>query len=63
MEASGSWLLENLSVPARMLTDMSNRDCNDSETTIRIFSDPVGYLAEFGIDADLIADAIVPVAA
>ena len=50
-------------MPARMLTVMSNRDCNDSETTIRIFSDPVGYLAEFDIDADLIADTIVPVAA
>ena len=63
MDASRTWLLGNLSVPARMLTNMSNRDCNDSETTIRIFSDPVGYLAEFGIDADLIADTIVPVAA
>jgi hypothetical protein len=63
MDASRSWLLENLSVPARMLTGMSNRDRNDSETTIRIFSDPVGYLAEFDIDADLIADTTVPVAA
>lgn len=50
-------------MPARMLTDMSNRDCNDYETTTRIFSDPVGYLAEFGIDADLITDTIVPIAA
>lgn len=63
MEESGTWLQENLSVPARMLTDMSNRDCNDYETTTRIFSDPVGYLAEFGIDADLITDTIVPIAA
>lgn len=46
-----------------MLTVMSNQDLNDTETTQRIFGDPVGYLAELGIRADVIAETIVPVAA
>lgn len=54
---------ENLSVPPRMLMDMSDKDSNNVENATDIFSDPVGYLAQFGIDAELIAETTVPVAA
>lgn len=54
---------ENLSVPPRMLTGMSNQAHNDTETIESIFSDPVAYLARFGIDAELIAEPSLPVAA
>lgn len=33
------------------------------QTGIMIFADPVGYLASFGISAEVIADTTLPVAA
>lgn len=64
---------KNLSVPARMLTGMSNREsdnrviedrgCNDRETTGTLFADPVAYLAQFGIVAEVTAETSLPAAA
>lgn len=36
---------------------------NDSQTTDRVFADPVSYLAEFGIDAEVISVEELPLAA
>lgn len=46
-----------------MLTGMSNSDSNDAQTTRSIFSDPIAYLAELGIEAEVVADTSMPVAA
>lgn len=43
----------NLSVPAYRLVDMSNQD----------FTDPVPYLARFGIDAELVEETTMAEAA
>jgi hypothetical protein len=54
---------ENLSVAPRMLSDMSNQVTNETADIENIFGDPVGYLAQFGIDAELIAETTLPAAA
>lgn len=54
---------ENLSVVGRMLTDMSNRDMKAQITVDDVFADPVAYLAQFGITAELVADTTLPAAA
>lgn len=46
-----------------MLADMSNRDFNDTTTAHVIFDDPVAYLAEHGIEAELVAETSLPAAA
>jgi len=46
-----------------MLIDMNNQDPRDTTTISNIFGDPVGYLAQFGIDAELIAETTLPAAA
>lgn len=55
--------LENLSVPAGTLRDMSNTDVNDPRTTTLVFADPVSYLASFGIDAEIVVETAMPAAA
>lgn len=55
--------LENLSVPARILRDMSYTDVNDPRTTALVFADPVSYLAGFGIDAEIVVETAMPSAA
>lgn len=54
---------QNLSVPARTLKVMSNAQFNDSETARIVFEDPVGYLARFGIEAEVVAETVLPAAA
>lgn len=54
---------ENLSVPPLMLIHMNNQQLEDTTSISNIFGDPVGYLAQFGIDAELIAETTMPVAA
>lgn len=49
-----------------MLTDMNNREPRDTRDTTAIssiFGDPVAYLANFGIDAELISETSLPAAA
>ena len=46
-----------------MLSDMSNQVTNETADIENIFGDPVGYLAQFGIDAELIAETTLPAAA
>jgi hypothetical protein len=51
-----------------MLIDMSNKhlreqETSDKETTQLIFDDPVGYLAQYGIGAQVIAETTLPAAA
>lgn len=50
-------------MPARILTDMSNRDIEDRKAAETAFADPVEYLAGFGIEAELVAEATLPAAA
>lgn len=42
---------------------MSDADFNHSQDTNVIFSDPVAYLARFGIEAELIVESSMPAAA
>jgi len=65
----------NLSVSARNLSSMSNRDFKRDTTTDRdpdrasqvdalhVFDDPVAYLAVFGIVAQIVDETILPAAA
>lgn len=46
-----------------MLMDMNNPELKDTTTISNIFGDPVGYLARFGIDSELIAETTLPAAA
>lgn len=46
-----------------MLMDMNNQELKDTTAISNIFGDPEGYLAQFGIDAELIADTTLPAAA
>jgi len=46
-----------------MLTVMSSRHVNDNETTRLIFDDPVGYLANFGIEAQVMIQSVMQTAA
>ena len=55
--------MENLSQPLFMLTDMNNQDPRDTSDISSIFGDPVAYLANFGIDAELISETSLPAAA
>jgi hypothetical protein len=43
--------------------DMNNQETNEETTSRNIFGDPVGYLAQFEIDAELIAETALPAAA
>jgi hypothetical protein len=54
---------ENLSVAPRMLSDMSNQVTHETADIENIFGDPVAYLAQFGIDAELVAEHTIPAAA
>lgn len=45
-----------------MLMDMNNLELTPT-TISNIFGDPVGYLARFGIDSELIAETTLPAAA
>lgn len=62
---NGSGHPENLSVPGRNLeimstfneTDTSNQQAHD------VFADPVAFLAKYGIEATLVAETTLPVAA
>jgi hypothetical protein len=63
MEVSGWCLRGNLSVPPPKLSDMSNRDRNEPSTIEVIMRDPVGYLAAFGIEAEVVAEATLAAAA
>ena len=57
----------NLSVPRRSLTPMSNRyqksDGNDTATTQLVFSDPVKFLADLGLTAEIVTETALPAAA
>jgi hypothetical protein len=46
-----------------MLIDMSDNDMNEPETANLVFDDPVGYLAQFGIDSELLAETNLSAAA
>jgi hypothetical protein len=46
-----------------MLIHMNNQQLEDTKSFGNIFGDPVGYLAQFGIDAELIAETTLPAAA
>ena len=63
MEDSGWGSERNLSVPSRTLKVMSNAQSNRTETTEIVFEDPVAYLARFGIEAEVVAETILPAAA
>jgi len=70
---------ENLSVPVRTLVVMRDRDITnqlpgqvgnrheDPIDTAKVFADPVGYLADLGITAEIVSntdtDSPLPVAA
>lgn len=47
-------------MPVCTLTDMNG---NDTKTAARVFDDPVSYLAEFGIDSELVSTEELPLAA
>lgn len=53
----------NLSVATRSLKVMSNVQSNETETTEIVFEDPVAYLARFGIEAEVVAEMVLPAAA
>lgn len=44
-------------------TDLFTGDRHDETDSAAVFTDPVGYLACFGIDAELVVDSTLPVAA
>lgn len=46
-----------------MLSNMSNQDPNAPSTIEDILRDPVGYLAEFGIEAEVVAETTLATAA
>ena len=46
-----------------MLKVMSNSEFNDTAVTEMIFRDPVAYLAGHGIEAEVVSDTSMPVAA
>lgn len=46
-----------------MLMDMNNQELKDTTAITNIFGDPVGYLAQFGIDAELVTETTLPAAA
>ena len=62
-----------MSVPARLLTGMSNRtleispishqENDECQTTDSVFNDPVAYLAQFGIAAELTTETTLSIAA
>jgi hypothetical protein len=43
--------------------DMNNQETNAETTSEQILRDPVGYLAQFGIDAELTVETALPAAA
>lgn len=63
MEDPGGVTQPNLSVATRTLKVMSNAQSTQTETTEIIFEDPVAYLARFGIEAEVVAETILPAAA
>lgn len=42
---------------------MNNQETIEEANATNILGDPVGYLAQFGIDAELIAETTLPAAA
>lgn len=46
-----------------MLIEMSNKHMNEAETANLVFADPVEYLAQFGIEAELVTQTTLPAAA
>jgi hypothetical protein len=46
-----------------MLSIMSNQDLNEPSTIENILRDPVGYLAEFGIEAEVVTETTLAAAA
>lgn len=44
-------------------SDMTLSDSDNTEAAASIFSDPVAYLARFGVEAELVAETTLPVAA
>lgn len=63
MEDPGWVSQRNLSVPTRTLRDMSKVQSTQTETAAVVFEDPVAYLASFGIEAEVVAESILPAAA
>ena len=56
-----------MSVAGRSFSDMSpsteNPHDNRENLDSTVFDDPVGYLASFGINAELVAERVLPAAA
>lgn len=48
---------------SRNLILMSKTDFNNTELGAIVFADPVGYLAELGIAAEVVAETTMPAAA
>ena len=46
----------NLSCPTRSFTLMSKTSTQETTPAHDVFADPVAYLAEFGIDAEVVFD-------
>lgn len=42
---------------------MSNSDSNNTDLGNIVFSDPVAYLARFGIEAEVVSETTMPAAA
>ncbi len=42
---------------------MSKVQSTQTETTAIVFEDPVSYLARFGIEAEVVAETVIPAAA
>lgn len=63
MEHPGWRPERNLSVPTRTLKVMSNVQSSQTETAEIVFEDPVAYLARFGIEAEVVAETVLPAAA
>ncbi len=42
---------------------MSNAQSSQTETVEIVFEDPVAYLARFGIEAEVVAETVLPAAA
>lgn len=57
----GDWA--NLSVATPTLKVMSNLQSSQTETADIVFDDPVAYLARFGIEAEVVAETVLPAAA
>ncbi len=63
MEDPGWATRRNLSVATPTLKVMSNLQSSQTETAEIVFEDPVAYLARFGIEAEVVAETVLPAAA